>query len=137
MAMPKAHRDALDEGGVTELVVTASTSKCLNVYLKDAWLEIEKKIMSAPNVRSKGVQRIQRLYVGYATPVELDSAGRVLLSSELRAFAGIDRKVMLVGQGKKFELWDVERWEREFGLCDDQDIDTSDVPESVLEDMTL
>ncbi|MFK8079223.1 MAG: division/cell wall cluster transcriptional repressor MraZ [Granulosicoccus sp.] len=131
VAMPKAHRDVLDESGVVELVVTASPARCLNVYAKDAWIELEKKLMAAPNIKSKAVQKLQRLYVGYATPVELDGSGRMLLTSELRSFAGIDRKAMLVGQGEKFELWDESRWEREFGLCDDDDIDMSDVPEEL------
>lgn len=136
VAMPKAHRDTLEQSGIVELVVTASPSRCLNVFAQQDWLELEQKIMAAPNVTSKGVQKLQRLYVGYATPVELDGTGRMLLSSELRAFSGIDRKAMLVGQGKKFELWDEGRWEREFGLCDDDDVDMSDVPEEMM-NMTI
>lgn len=132
VAVPKAHRDALLESGVTELVVTASPSKCLYVLAKDEWLELEQKIMAMPNVKSKAVLRIQRLYVGHATMVELDGTGRMLLSAELRAFAGIDRKAMLVGQGKKLEIWDEARWERECGMGDDEDIDMSDVPDDLL-----
>lgn len=136
VAIPKAHRDTFEQSGVAELVVTASPSRCLYVFAKDDWLELEQKIMAAPNVTSKGVQKLQRLYVGYAEPVELDGTGRMLLSAELRTFAGIDRKAMLVGQGKKFELWDEGRWDREFGFLDDDDLDMSDVPEELM-NMTI
>jgi len=133
VAMPKAHRDVLDENDVSELVVTASTTRCLNVYRKDEWDELEKKIMEAPNVQSSSVRKIQRLYVGYANVVGLDSAGRIPLTPEQRRYAGIDKKAMFVGQGAKFEIWDEERWERVFGISDedDDDEDLSDVPDEL------
>ena len=52
----------------------------------------------------------KRLLVGFAEELTLDGSGRLLLSPELRSFAGIGRQVMLVGQGSHFELWDVELW---------------------------
>ena len=52
----------------------------------------------------------KRLLVGFAEEVELDGAGRLLVSPELRAFAHIDKRVMLVGQGTHFELWDETGW---------------------------
>jgi len=42
--------------------------------------------------------------------VELDSAGRIRVSQELRDFAGLGGKVILIGQGNKFELWDEATW---------------------------
>ena len=53
---------------------------------------------------------MQRIMVGYATEVDIDGHGRILLSRELREFAGLDRQAILIGQGNKFELWDEERW---------------------------
>ena len=55
---------------------------------------------------------MQRMMLGYATEVEIDGHGRILLSRELRDFAGLDRQAILIGQGHKFELWDEERWNR-------------------------
>ena len=40
----------------------------------------------------------------------MDSHGRILISKELREFAGLDKQAMLIGQGNKFELWDEGRW---------------------------
>jgi MraZ protein len=48
--------------------------------------------------------------VGYASELEVDGHGRVLIPRELREFAGLERQAMLVGQGNKFELWDEQRW---------------------------
>ena len=60
-------------------------------------------------------RRFQRLVLGHATDLEFDGSGRVLLSQTLRDYAGLEKKVVLVGQGKKFELWSEENWAAE---CD-------------------
>jgi MraZ protein len=48
--------------------------------------------------------------VGYATEVDMDGSGRILVSKELREFASLDKQAMLIGQGNKFELWDEATW---------------------------
>lgn len=129
LAVPKAQREILKENGVVEMVVTADRVKCLNVYPVEVWHEIEEKLIETPNGGSKAARSLQRLMIGYAESIELDGAGRMLLSSELRDYAGIDRKAVLVGQGRKFEIWDEKRWEDECGLGND--IDPSDLPDAL------
>jgi len=128
LAVPKAQRESLEENGVVELVVTADPAKCLNVYPKDVWEEIEEQLIAVPNGGSKATRKLQRLYIGYATSLELDGTGRMLLSSELREYAGIDRKAVLVGQGRKFELWDEQRWDQECDLDESDDVSPEQLP---------
>jgi MraZ protein len=52
------------------------------------------------------------LLLGYASELELDSNGRVLLPPSLRKYAQLDKKLVLVGQGKKFELWSEDNWQQ-------------------------
>jgi len=47
----------------------------------------------------------------YATDEVMDSAGRVLIPPTLRSYAALDKHVMLIGQGNKFELWDEAKWQ--------------------------
>jgi MraZ protein len=54
---------------------------------------------------------LQRLLLGNATDVDLDSAGRLLVPTELRAGAQLERDLMLLGMGAHFELWDSARLE--------------------------
>jgi MraZ protein len=112
IAVPKHHRDTLIESGISEIVVTADLSGCLLVYPMPVWQEIEDQLVELPNHHPKA-RRIQRLYIGYATPMELDATGRILLPLELREYAGVDRKVVLIGQGRKLELWDERAWAAE------------------------
>ena len=53
----------------------------------------------------------RRLYIGSATDVEIDGGSRVLVPPELRAWAGLEREVVFMGVGDKFELWDKARYE--------------------------
>jgi MraZ protein len=48
---------------------------------------------------------------GYATDCELDKHGRILLPQKLREFAGLEKSVVFLGQGNKFEVWDEGVWD--------------------------
>lgn len=110
MAMPARYRDLLLERAGGNLVITIHTDdRCLWIYPQPEWEEIEAKIAALPAFNPM-TTKLRRLLVGYATDTEMDAAGRILLAPTLREYAGLDRKLVLVGQGKKFELWDEERW---------------------------
>ena len=110
VALPKHQRDRLEKDGIRDLVVTVDPDGCLAIYPAPLWDEIEAKVMALPGT-NKYARVLQRLYVGFATDIELDTAGRMLLPTELRNRTNIDRKVVLIGQGKKLELWDERTWE--------------------------
>jgi MraZ protein len=68
----------------------------------------------------------------------MDGHGRILLTRELREFAGLERQAMLIGQGNKFELWDEERWNarRDEWLADAQGEQAGGLPQE-LESLSL
>ena len=74
------------------------------------WEEIERKLAKLPSF-NPAARRIQRLLMGHATDVEMDGQGRILLPPLLRDYAGVTKRMVMVGQGKKFELWDEAHWE--------------------------
>lgn len=111
-AVPQRYRDALGAGGPpegTRLVITADPSKCLLLYTLAEWEPIEKKLMGLSSFNAS-TRALQRLVVGHADDVEMDAAGRLLVPPVLRSYAGLDRQIVLVGQGNKFEIWDDGRW---------------------------
>jgi MraZ protein len=77
---------------------------------------------------------LQRFLVGHAEDVVMDAAGRVLISATLRDYAKLDKRVMLVGQGNKFELWDEARWQAQYEKM--SGFSTDDLPPE-LEGFTL
>ena len=110
MAVPVRYRDALMSLCGGALVATIEIQeKCLLIYPLPKWQEIETEIAALPTFNPE-TRRIQRLLIGHARELELDGNGRVLMPPELRAYAGLEKKVMLVGQSHRFELWDTERW---------------------------
>ena len=105
MAIPTAYRDEVARGG-NRLVVTYNPYEagCLWLYPEAEWQRVRDQVNALPN--AKRVHRnLQLKLVGAATPVELDSNGRVLVPASHRNAAGIDKKAVLLGMGSKFELW--------------------------------
>ncbi len=109
LAIPTRYRERIAARCDGHLVVTVDRDYCLLIYPLPDWEEIERKLVRLPALDRKA-RRLQRLMVGHATEVELDGHGRILLSRELREFAGLEKHAVLIGQGNKFELWDEERW---------------------------
>lgn len=91
--------------------MTVGLDKCLLIYPLPEFEEIERKLVKLPTLNKK-TKRLQRLLIGHATESEMDGQGRVLVAEPLRRFANIERRVALIGQGNKFELWDEETWSR-------------------------
>ncbi len=110
MVMPTRYREQIAELAQGHLVVTVDRDQCLLIYPLPEWEQTERKLMSLPSLNPQA-RRLQRLMVGYATDLELDGHGRLLLPPELREFAKLDRQGMLIGQGNRFELWDAIRWD--------------------------
>lgn len=112
LAIPTRYRDALSADGKSALVVTIDTEEtCLLLYPAAQWQIIEDKLQSLPSFNA-AARRIQRLLIGHATDVDLDGNGRVLLPPLLRDYAQLDKKVVMIGQGNKFEVWDEMVWQR-------------------------
>jgi MraZ protein len=112
LAVPVKHREALSAHGNGRLVLTADRGPCLLLYPQPEWEPIQQKLegLSAFN---PDLRKLQRLLLGYAEDVEMDTAGRILISPALRSHAQLDKHVMLVGQGRKLELWNDEKWAEE------------------------
>ena len=92
------------------MVMTADPDECLLLYPIQEWLEVEKSLAALPSL-NKQARAIKRLLVGYASEISMDKNGRLLVPPPLREFAGIDKQIMLIGQGNKFEIWNDDHWQ--------------------------
>ncbi|MDA8225234.1 MAG: division/cell wall cluster transcriptional repressor MraZ [Betaproteobacteria bacterium] len=116
LMVPARYRDELVGQGDGRVVVTADPGKCLLLFPLVEWEPIEKKLNSLSSFNAQ-TRSLQRLLVGNAADIELDSSGRILLPAMLREFAALDKSVVLVGQGVKFELWNEVRWQEQMDLA--------------------
>ena len=124
MSIPTRYRERLAACCDGQLIVTVDKDHCLLVYPLPDWEELEQKLVRLPSM-NKVARRIVRIMVGYATEIEMDTNGRILVSKELREFASLTKQGMLIGQGNKFELWDEATWneKRDEWLSDEDDGD--------------
>jgi MraZ protein len=133
IVMPTRYRERLQLDSKSAVVLTIDTEeRCLLLYPLPEWEEIEKKLAALPSFNA-AARRIQRLLIGHATDVEMDGQGRILLPPLLREYAGLSKQAVLVGQGKKFELWDQAHWDKSRGrwLEEESNSNNSALPDEV------
>ncbi len=125
-AIPSRFRDAITDRCDGRMVVTVNNTKehCLWLYPMDHWEKVEEKIVALPSF-DPNHQKLKRFLLGYASDVDMDGSGRILLPAPLREFAMMTKAILLVGQGNKFEIWSEELWDarRAQWLQEDMDIE--------------
>jgi MraZ protein len=105
MSIPAKHRDALALQCEGRLTLTRHPHGCLLFFPRPVWETHRDQIAAWP----MSARAWQRIFLGNACDVEMDSAGRVLISPELRAAVGLEKEVMMLGMGTHFEIWDAAR----------------------------
>lgn len=105
MLIPSKHRDALktsnSDSGL-RATITKNPDGCLMLFPQSEWEQFSAKISKLP----LEAHWWRRIFLGNANEVEVDSAGRILISPELRMSAGLEKEVILLGMGSHFEIWD-------------------------------
>ena len=109
ISIPSNYKTILTKRVIKKLICTIDLDNCLLLYPYKNWEKIEKNIMELPSL-DRSSRNLQRLLIGHAVEIEIDSNSRVLIPRELREFAALEKEVMFVGQGNKFELWNYKKW---------------------------
>ncbi len=111
VALPAKYRDRVTDRCDGHMVLTVHPfDRCLLLYPLTDWEVIEAQVNALPNSTNRQARRLQHLMVGYATELDLDAANRLLLPAMHRDHAELDKRLILVGQGQKFEVWSEARW---------------------------
>ncbi len=109
LAIPSRFREHLLTRAEGRLVATVDRAGCLLIYPQPEWEDFARRLNALPGMKPQ-VREFQRVVLGNAMDLEMDGQSRVLIPRALRDYAELHKQAMLVGQGKKFELWDEERW---------------------------
>ena len=107
LSVPTRHRDVLMATAAGQLTLSRHPHGCLMVFPRPEWEKFRERIAALP----MSAQWWKRIFLGNAMDVDMDGTGRVLVSPELRAAAGLTRDTMLLGMGEHFELWDKARYD--------------------------
>ena len=113
LAIPSRYRNSIIDASNRQIIVTVDhTDHCLLIYPMQDWINIEEQLMKLSNMNRRS-RNVQRLLLGHAFECELDNQGRIRIAAPLREYAGLEKKVVLVGQLNKFELWNADTWQTE------------------------
>ena len=116
--LPSKFRSELGE----RFIVTKGFDGCLYGYSIDEWKNIEDKIKTLPQVTGKDVRTFTRFFFSSAIECEIDSQGRILISSTLRDFAELTKEVVIIGVSSRIEFWSKAKWEDYNNNLDADDI---------------
>ncbi len=106
LILPARFREQLAAG----LVVTRGQERCLYVFPMRGFEEMQQKLQQAP-MTSKQARDFLRVFLSGAYDEVPDKQGRITLPAKLRAYAGLEREVAVVGMGDRAEIWDAAAWE--------------------------
>ena len=102
LSVPTRQRDVLAATASGQLTITKHPHGCLMVFPRPEWEKFRERLAQLP----MSAQWWKRIFLGNAMDVDMDGTGRVLISPELRAAAGLAKEAVLLGMGNHFELWD-------------------------------
>lgn len=105
LIMPAKFREALD----TRFIATKGLDHCLFVYPMNEWKVLEEKLRALPFTQSEA-RAFVRFFFSGACECELDKQGRILLPSNLREYAQLEKDVVLVGVSSRVEIWSQMNW---------------------------
>lgn len=128
LAFPTRYRAELMERCAGQVVLTVDENRCLSLYPRPDWDELQRSLVRMPNQDGR-VRNLQRVLLGFATEQELDKNGRVLIPQRLREFAGLDKRVVLTGLGNKFEIWNEEAWGKLCGTWVEEGNSSGELPD--------
>lgn len=109
LAIPARYREQIASEADDRLVLTynAFDNDSLWLYPRDEWDRVRDQVMGLSSFDPRH-RALQRRLVGSAAEVEPDGSGRILLPVALRQVAGLEKRVVLMGMGSKFEIWNEE-----------------------------
>jgi len=112
ISIPSKFREILTEEYDNQLVIT-NFDHCLVAFPQQEWSNLEQKMGSLSLIKREA-RTFLRFFYSSGIDCAIDKQGRLLIPQALRDYASIRKEVVLVGEGKKIEIWSKERWEEEF-----------------------
>jgi MraZ protein len=111
LAVPARFREILTQRDEDYLVVT-NHDTCLWAFAREDWRVIEEKAANLPQF-DHAVNTYLRYFISGAVECPIKQ-GRITIPLDLREIAGLRKEVVLVGELKRFEIWEKAKWEEEF-----------------------
>lgn len=103
--LPAKFREELANG----LVLTRGQERCIYVFSQREFERVHEQMREAP-ISSRQARDYIRVFLSGASDEVPDKQGRVTIPAALRAYAGLDRELAVIGAGSRAEIWDATAW---------------------------
>lgn len=127
--LPAAFKKQLPKDDEGQFVINRGFEKCLTLYPLQAWKPIFANISKLNDFDPK-VRSFRRIFLNGASPVDMDSAGRILLPKNLMEHANLEKDIVLVSALNKIEIWDKKTYDQLFDSVSSEDF--SKIAEEVM-----
>jgi MraZ protein len=111
--LPAGLKNQLPEAERGKYVINRGFEKCLALYPMKTWEPLFAKITGLNEFDPKQ-REFRRAFLNGATYVEPDTAGRILLPPNLKAYADMTKDIVLMATGDKIEIWDSNKYKQFF-----------------------
>jgi transcriptional regulator MraZ len=108
ISIPAKFREILTKKYEDRVVVT-NFDHCLIAFPEEEWSMLEQKAGSFSLMR-KETSAFFRFFYSSASDCVIDKQGRLLIPQTLREYANLQKDVVLVGEGRRIEIFAKERW---------------------------
>ena len=116
----KWREDVGDTLIVTMGLLESQNERCLSGMSVPEWEKLSARFAALPMADARG-QAVRRRLYAMAVSCEIDKQGRILLPAELRAYAGLEKDVTIIGNRNHAEIWATEVWNaRRAAVTNDQ-----------------
>ena len=105
LVLPSTFRSSLGES----FIITRGLEKCLYIYTEKEWNKIVEKLGSLPFTK-KDARVFIRSFFSAAASCNLDKQGRINITSQQLAHAGITKECVIIGVSDRVEIWSKENW---------------------------
>ena len=88
------------------VVVARTFGKFLVMYSEQEWISFMEKLDEL--AQTEDICDMKRYIIKNAMPTDVDAQGRISISNEQRAFAGLEKDISFIGMRKYVEIWSSE-----------------------------
>lgn len=104
--LPAKFRAGLADG----LVITKGMEKCLFIFSRAEWPQLEEKVRGFPFTK-KDARKFSRFLFAGASEENLDKQGRIPIPQNLREYAELKKDVVIIGVSNRVEIWSKKNWD--------------------------
>lgn len=119
LSIPSKFRDSLG----STVVISRGPERCLRLYSLEEWEKFVENMEQQLDTSDVRGRYVFRELTSKSSVCDVDSQGRIIITSSLRDFAGISKEVVVIGNGKKAEIWDKAKYDAVYGddVFDDEE----------------